>query len=545
MRGTKLDLILNSVYGHNRHDSRSDAELLTAYLEQHDIAAFEALLIRHTPAVRVTCRGWLRSAADIDDAAQATFLVMVERARTIRDRAALGHWLCRVAANVARSSRRMQKVAAPLPEDLAGRTPADDGLRDLLAEEVGRLPEKYRMPVQLCYGVGLTTEEAAQRLGWPRGTVLTRLSWARKRLQKTLARHGIGAVVPSMLAASTTVNGQWVQATVLAAKAVRCGQSPAVAGVSERMCAIIKGVIRTMIWDKVKYPAALALLAACLLGFGLAQWAKATDGKQGKEPEKPPVAAVTGKEQKPPVAVPGGNDPAKPEEARPPVRARRSEAVIRLPVGTFVKEIEAEPYGNGRVTWTYEEDRVLGLIEGSAMGFEFTVATEAEISLSSTGTVYGVLTGVRLIKLKVPRGEEYDKLQPFVGLWPVVEPLVNEVCIDLPFSYHCRVQDDRIVISNFRILLSGPNPLGKLGGLVANGDGDTDAMLKVLACFQAFGTALEGTYKAGEPNGKFTPKSQPIVPKLRGEKKFCSPFDSPLPVPSQGSTSPVLPPSGN
>jgi RNA polymerase sigma factor (sigma-70 family) len=541
MRGTKLDLILNSVYGHNRHDSRSDAELLTAYLEQHDTAAFEALLIRHTPAVRVTCRGWLRSPADIDDAAQATFLVMVQQARTIRDRAALGHWLCRVAANVARSSRRTQKAAAPLPEDLASRTPPDDGLRDLLAEEVGRLPEKYRMPVQLCYGVGLTTEEAAQRLGWPRGTVLTRLSWARKRLQKTLARHGIGAVVPSMLAASTTVNGQWVQATVLAAKAVRGGQSPAIAGVSERTCSIIKGVIRTMIWDKVKYPAAAALLAACLLGFGLAQLAKATDGKQGKDPEKPPVATATGKE----AAVPGGHDPAKPEEAKPPVRARRSEAVIRLPVGTFVKEIEAEPYGAGRVTWTYEEDRVLGLIEASVMGFEFTVTTEAEISLSSTGTVYGVLTSVRLIKLKAPHGEEYADLKPFIGLWPVVEPLVNEVCVDMPFSYHCRVQNDHIVISNFRILLSGPNPLGKLGGLLANGNGDGDAMLKALACFQALGTALEGTYKAGEPTEKFTPKSPTVVPKLRGGNRSNSPFSPPLPVLPQSGTLPVLPQSSH
>ena len=76
------------------------------------------------------------------------------------------------------------------------------------------------MPVQLCYGIGLTTEEVAQRLGWPRGTVLTRLALARKRLQKNLARHGIAAVVPSLLAVSTNVNGQWVRATALAAKAV-------------------------------------------------------------------------------------------------------------------------------------------------------------------------------------------------------------------------------------------------------------------------------------------------------------------------------------
>ena len=155
---------------------------------------------------------------------------------------------------------------------------------------------------------------------------------------------------------------------------------------------------------------------------------------------------------------------------------------------------------------------VTGLIEGSVMGFEFALATEAEISLSSTGTVYGVLTSVRLHKLKVPNDKEFAELKPFVGLWPVIEPLVNEVCVDMPFSYHCRVQDDRIVISNFRILLAGPNPLGKLGGLYAAND---DQALAVLAYFQALGTALEGTYTAGEPAEKFAPKGQMVVPKGR------------------------------
>jgi RNA polymerase sigma factor (sigma-70 family) len=518
MRGTELGLILNSTYAHHRRDPRTDAELLTSYLEHHDDTAFEVLLVRHTPAVRVTCRGWLRCPSDIDDAAQATFLVMVQRARTIRDRAALGHWLCRVAANVARSSRRQQKVAGPLPEELAGRPPGDDGLRDLLAEEVGRLPEKYRMPVQLCYGVGLTTDEAAQRLGWPRGTVLTRLSWARKRLQKNLARHGISAAVPSMLAVSTSVNSQWIRATVFAAKAMRSGQSLLAAGVSERVISIVKGVIRTMIWDKLKYPACAALLAAGLLGFGLAQWASATDGRQSKDPEKPPTVAVNSKEQGPQAAQPGAKEPAKAEEGKPQTAARRSEAIIRLPVGTFIKEIEADPYGEGRVVWTYEDDRVIGSIEGSVMGFEFALATEAEISLSSSGTVYGILTSVRLTQLKVPNGEEFAQVKPFLGLWPAIEPLVNEVCVDMPFSYHCRVQNDRIVISNFRILLAGPNPLGKIGGLAA-GQGSGNELFAGLAYFQALGTALEGTYRVGDASEKPTPKGQMGVPKPRGGLK--------------------------
>src|SRR5262249_28905713 len=141
-----------------------------------------------------------------------------------------------------------------------------------------------------------------------------------------------------------------------------------------------------------------------------------------------------------------------------------------------------------------EEDRVLGLIEVSVMGVEVELATEAEISLSSNGTIYGLVTGVRLNHLRLPDGEQFAELKPFVGLWPAFEPLVNDVMLDLPFSYHFGMQGDRLVISDYRILLAGPNPLGKLGGMAAAGGGGNNDAFAALAAFQAIGTAIEGTY---------------------------------------------------
>src|SRR5262249_30811842 len=156
MPPARLDSLLGTI-SFRRWDPRQDAELLACFLERRDQTAFETLLVRHTPAVRAACRGWLRSAADIDDAAQATFLVLVQRAKSIRDGAALGRWLYGVAAKVARRLRQREKPCSPLPDDVPGREPAGDGdLRNLLTEEVGRLPEKYRLPIQLCYWAGLT-----------------------------------------------------------------------------------------------------------------------------------------------------------------------------------------------------------------------------------------------------------------------------------------------------------------------------------------------------------------------------------------------------
>ncbi len=198
MPPARLHAVLRATVSMLRSDPRPDAELLARFLDQRDESAFEALLLRHTAGVRAACRGWLRSAADIDDAAQATFLVLVQRGRSIRDRAAVGRWLYGVAANVARRLRQRRGAACPLPVDVAGReSAAPDDLPDLIAEEVARLPEKYRLPIQLCYSAGLTTAEAARHLGWPQGTVLTRLAWARQRLQKNLARRG---VAPALIA---------------------------------------------------------------------------------------------------------------------------------------------------------------------------------------------------------------------------------------------------------------------------------------------------------------------------------------------------------
>jgi RNA polymerase sigma factor (sigma-70 family) len=509
MPPARLDAMLEAAFAFLRPDPRSDAELLGRFLDHRDETAFEALLLRHTPAVRAACRGWLRSAADVDDAAQATFLVLVQRAGSIRDRTALGRWLYGVAANVARRLRRQQqKVALPVPDDVPGRESIPDDLRDLLAEEVGRLPEKYRLPVQLCYAAGLTTAEAARRLGWPKGTVLTRLAWARARLQKSLGRRGVSpTALPGLLApALPAINGSWVRQTARAARGILAGESPAAAGVSERTVALTEGVVRAMITNRLKYIALAALLAAGLAGFGVRHWALADGG------ESRVALQLPGKEREPanPPAA-GGKEPVKGEEVKPAPTGRRREAVIRLPAGAFVKEVDAAPYGSGRLTWTYEEERVQGLIEGSVMGVEFELATEAEYSLSSTGVIYGLLTSVKLNHLRLPDGEQFAELKPFVGLWPAVEPLVNEVIVDLPFSYHFRVQGDRLVISNFRILLAGPNPLGKLGGLAMK-DGNNEAFV-ALAAFQALGTALEGTYTAADAREKPAPNKRPLFRK--------------------------------
>jgi hypothetical protein len=77
-------------------------------------------------------------------------------------------------------------AAAEPPEELVWRD-----LRPVLDEAVASLPEPYRMPFVLCYLKSRTVSEAARELGWPRGTVATRLAVARQRLRARLASRGV------------------------------------------------------------------------------------------------------------------------------------------------------------------------------------------------------------------------------------------------------------------------------------------------------------------------------------------------------------------
>ncbi len=79
----------------------TDGQLLERYLASRDESAFEALVVRHGPMVLGVCRAVLNNSPDVEDAFQATFLVMIRKAGTIRGRDAVGGWLHRVAQRVA------------------------------------------------------------------------------------------------------------------------------------------------------------------------------------------------------------------------------------------------------------------------------------------------------------------------------------------------------------------------------------------------------------------------------------------------------------
>jgi RNA polymerase sigma factor (sigma-70 family) len=187
-------------------DNRTDNQLLQYFTARKDEEAFAELVRRHGPMVLGVCRQMLRNEQDAEDTFQATFMVLARKASSIRIPEALPSWLYGVASRLAMRSRlatsRRQAQEVPLadlPAKEEGPGSANDDLKPILHEEIGLLPDRYRIPFMLCYMDGKTNEEAARQLGCPPGTVFSRLARARERLRKRLGRRGV-AISSGLLA---------------------------------------------------------------------------------------------------------------------------------------------------------------------------------------------------------------------------------------------------------------------------------------------------------------------------------------------------------
>jgi RNA polymerase sigma factor (sigma-70 family) len=255
----------------------TDAHLLESFLTQRDEAAFELLLLRHGPMVLGVCQRVLRHTQDAEDAFQATFLVLARKAGSLRSRELLGNWLYGVAHRTALKARAMsmkrrarEKEAGALPRPQAA---ADRPSEELLAEldaALCRLPDKYRVPIVLCELEGKGRREAARLLGLAEGTLSWRLAHAKKLLARKLSRDG-GAPSVSALALTSALPAGLPRAllntTARAALRVVRGEALSAGMVSAQVVTLTEGVIKAMLWSKLKGVGAVAF--ALLLGAGL------------------------------------------------------------------------------------------------------------------------------------------------------------------------------------------------------------------------------------------------------------------------------------
>jgi RNA polymerase sigma factor (sigma-70 family) len=244
----------------------SDAELLERFAAQRDEAAFEALLRRHGPLVWSVCRRVLAEEHAAEDAFQATFLVLVRKARSVSKQASIRSWLHGVALRVALRARQQESLRRRREQETPIRPPGEatwQEVRPILDEEIQRLPEKYRLPIILCYLEGQTNDEAARLLNCPRGTVATRLARARERLRSSLLRRGVSLSAGTL---ATYLTDNAMSAAVPSLLLAQTAKVALMGAASVSITTLTEGVLHAMFLSKIKMASSFVLVLAAIGG---------------------------------------------------------------------------------------------------------------------------------------------------------------------------------------------------------------------------------------------------------------------------------------
>lgn len=271
---TKVVRHLRRMLGAPGAGDLTDRQLLERFTAGRDEEAFATLVTRHAPLVLGVCRRILGNEQDAEDAFQAAFLVLARKAGSVGWHESVGNWLYSVAYHLAsrlrlQSARRRkhEREAATMQAGNAGDSVDWQQLGRVLDEELHRLPEKYRMPLLLCYLHGKTRDEAAEQLGWTLGEIKGRLERGRDLLRDRLARRGLtlsAALLPTVLAEG--------QLTAAPASLLTSTVQAAVTGaVAAPVAALLKEGVQAMFWAKAKFVAAV-LLTVGIIGSGASYW---------------------------------------------------------------------------------------------------------------------------------------------------------------------------------------------------------------------------------------------------------------------------------
>jgi len=380
-----IDSSLRTLFGLGALGGLEDARLLELFVEHSGAEAelaFSVLVERHGPMVQATCRGVLGDGPDAEDA----FLVLAKRAESIGQRQSVAAWLHGVARRVARKARRQasrrqdrERRAAETRTIERWDRPPDD-LNNVLHKELGRLPESYRAPIVLCYLEGLTHEQAADRLGWPVGTVRGRMARGRELLRARLTRRGLAPTTCTVMTALTARRAvaalpkSLIVSTTRAAAEYAAGSARLAGVVPARVAALSQGVLTVMRWNTIgKTLFVLIPTAALIVGVGGVSARQGGDAPGPSRDTEPPQVAE--------VPVPKQDTEQRPAAAEPEADEKPHARLVPLVDQELLKELSAYPIPDpGGRDWLQEAQNVDDLLKR----YERQTITSINVMLEET-----------------------------------------------------------------------------------------------------------------------------------------------------------------
>jgi RNA polymerase sigma factor (sigma-70 family) len=310
--------------GRSRDTFATDRELIERFNRDGSQEAFAELMARHGAMVRTVCRRHLRDAHAADDAFQATFLVLIRKARQVGWRECIGGWLFEVATRVARKAAgrsARDRALAGCSLEPAVPAPVSDltAIQLALEEELRRLPDKFRAPLVLCHLEGLSQIEVAQLLRVTEGQLRGRLYRGKTRLRQRLMRRGFS--LPAVLLTLSFAREAGAVPLALAAFTLRLA-SATQDTIAAEVRLLATGVIREMATTfKQRVLFALGALSIAVVGFSICAQAADLD-----RPESAPLGQAAPNSARVPEMVDrerGGTPPGKqPGDPQPLAKER-------------------------------------------------------------------------------------------------------------------------------------------------------------------------------------------------------------------------------
>lgn len=298
----------NSFRGASPPGLPTDRDLLVRFRTGEE-AAFSALVQRHAALVESVCRRVLQHLDDVDDAFQATFLVLARKAKSLEWQESIAGWLFQTARRISLKLRAMNVRRQEVEERAARRregslatsaaNPAAQAslheLVEILDSELSSLPGHFREVILLTQVDGLAREEIAERLGISIAAVKDRLERGREQLRSRLARRGVtltAAALAAWLVPGTTHAANLTTLTVSTAQAAGAfATGSSAVGTLPTAATLAQGILKMMGLEKLR--CVTACLASLLTAGGIAYGALKDEPTRFDKGLRGQIVAVT------------------------------------------------------------------------------------------------------------------------------------------------------------------------------------------------------------------------------------------------------------
>ena len=261
----------------------NDGQLLAEFWRTRSESLFEELVNRHGALVFNACLRVLNQRSDAEDAAQAVFVALAQKAgdRSLHARASLAGWLYASAWHIGVRARAAQKARARHEREAAAMVQNSGGaekwqaIAPVLDGELHALPEKYRLALVLHHFQALSIEQIAAATRSSADAVKQRLCRGRELLRERLSRRGVtvsGALLPLLLqsqSTTATLPFSFAATTAHAAVAVAAGQAVASGLLAQRVLELARAS-HPALSRGAKLRLAAAAVVLVLLGGGVA-----------------------------------------------------------------------------------------------------------------------------------------------------------------------------------------------------------------------------------------------------------------------------------